>query len=89
MDNRFFEQPILNSPYEYPARYWELDNSGQPTQQILEKRRRAEFITLIPKPRKRKGTATDQQTLMFDDGVGSSRRHNSDFSITVLERGSW
>ncbi len=25
MDNRFFEKPILNSPYEYPARHWELD----------------------------------------------------------------
>lgn len=30
MDNRFFEQPILNSPYEYPSRYWELDKRGQP-----------------------------------------------------------
>ncbi|MDD2732639.1 MAG: DEAD/DEAH box helicase family protein [Desulfuromonadaceae bacterium] len=72
MDNRFFEQPILNSPYEYPARHWELDPSGQPTQQILEKRRRAEFITPIPKPKKRKGTAADQQNLLFDDGVGLS-----------------
>jgi len=31
MDNRFFEHPILNSPYEYPARHWELDDGGQPT----------------------------------------------------------
>ena len=46
MDNRFFEQPILNSPYDYPSRYWELDASGQPTQEIIENRRRAEFITL-------------------------------------------
>lgn len=36
MDNRFFEQPILNSPYDYPVRHWELDSSGQPTQQIIE-----------------------------------------------------
>jgi type III restriction enzyme len=41
MDNRFFEQPILNSPYEYPARHWELDDQGQPTQQIIETRRTA------------------------------------------------
>ena len=72
MDNRFFEQPILNSPYEYPARHWELDASGQPTQQILDKRRRAEFITPIPKPRKRRSTAADQQNLLFDDGKGLS-----------------
>ncbi len=38
MDNKFFEQPILNSPYEYPARYWELDEQGQPTQRIIERR---------------------------------------------------
>ena len=31
MDNLFFERPILNSPYKYPARYWELDEHGQPT----------------------------------------------------------
>jgi len=74
MDNRFFEQPILNSPYEYPVRHWELDSSGQPTQQILEKRRRAEFITPIPKPRKRKGAATDQQNLIFDEGKGLSTK---------------
>ena len=54
MDNRFFEQPILNSPYEYPARHWELDDEGRPTQQILESRRRAKYIVPIPEPRKRK-----------------------------------
>ena len=71
MDNRFFEQPILNSPYEYPAQSWELDDQGQPTQRIIESRRRAEFITPIPKPRKRKGSA-DQQQFVFDEGKGLS-----------------
>jgi type III restriction enzyme len=71
MDNRFFEQPILNSPYEYPSRYWELDASGQPTQKIIENRRRAEFITPIPKPRKRKGASTQEQ-MVFDEGKGLS-----------------
>jgi len=50
----FFEQPILNSPYEYPSRHWELDVNGQPTQEIVDKRRPAEFITPIPKPRQHK-----------------------------------
>ena len=67
MDNRFFEHPILNSPYELPKRHWELDEQGQPTQKILEKRRPAQYITPIPKPRKRKG-AGDQSTLVFDEG---------------------
>jgi len=49
MSNPFFDRPILNSPYERPVRHWELDAEGQPTQQIIENRRRAEFITPIPK----------------------------------------
>lgn len=44
-ENLFFEKPILNSPYGYPDRHWELDDRGQPTQQIIPSRRLAEFIT--------------------------------------------
>ena len=71
MDNPFFQRPILNSPYEYPARHWELDETGQPTQAIVKTRRSAEFITPIPKPRKRRG-AEDQSSLLFDEGKGLS-----------------
>lgn len=71
MDNLFFEHPILNSPYEYPARHWELDAHGQPTQQIVETRRKAEFITPIPKPKKRKSPET-QGSIIFDEGAGLS-----------------
>lgn len=71
MNNLFFEHPVLNSPYQYPLRHWELDHQGQPTQRIIENRRRAEFITPIPKPKKRKGSAAQQQ-LIFDEGKGLS-----------------
>ena len=54
MSNPFFDHPILNSPYECPTQHWELDDSGQPTQKILDTRRDAKFITPIPKPKKRK-----------------------------------
>jgi type III restriction enzyme len=70
MSNPFFEHPIINSPYECPARHWELAD-GQPTQHIIERRRRAEFITPIPKPRKRK-KAADQGKIIFDEGVDLS-----------------
>src|SRR5215471_2736465 len=71
MTNPFFDHPILNSPYAYPARHWELDEQGQPTQRILDSRRRAEFITPIPSPRKR--TRSDaQQQLIFNEGKGLS-----------------
>jgi superfamily I DNA/RNA helicase len=36
---QFFERPILNSPYGYPGRHWELDPDGQPTNRIVEARR--------------------------------------------------
>ena len=71
MSDLFFEKPILNSPYEMPIRHWELDPSGQPTQLVAETRRRAEFITPIPKPRKQKGAAK-QDSLLFDEGLGLS-----------------
>ena len=71
MTHPFFDRPILNSPYAYPARHWELDDQGQPTQRILDSRRPAEFITPIPKPRKRKGSDAQQQ-LVFDEGQGLS-----------------
>jgi len=70
MTNPFFERPILNSPYAFPSRHWELDAHGQPTQQIIETRRRAEFITPIPKPKKRSAGGADQAKLLFDEGKG-------------------
>lgn len=71
MSNPFFDHPILNPPYEYPTRHWELDETGQPTQQIIESRRGAKFISPIPKPKKRKATAK-QSGFVFDEGKGLS-----------------
>lgn len=63
----FFDHPILNSPYDCPQRHWELDADGQPTQQVLQRRRRAEFIT----PIKRK-TVAQQKEMVFDEGQSIS-----------------
>jgi len=71
MDSRFFERPILNSPYAYPARHWELDDDGQPTGRLIEARRTAKFITPIPKPKKQK-RSKGQGRLVFDEGAGVS-----------------
>lgn len=78
MSNPFFDQPILNSPYLYPRRHWELDAEGQPTQKISESRRPASFITPIPKPKlqsgrtRRNAAAPDAPTLGLDEGRGLS-----------------
>ncbi|HOH08782.1 MAG TPA: DEAD/DEAH box helicase family protein, partial [bacterium] len=69
MENIFFEKPILNSPYEYPRRHWELDELGQPTLRIIEGRRRASFITPIPRPRKQK-ISSDQIRMDLQQGGG-------------------
>ena len=82
MENRFFEQPILNSPYKPPARYWELDAQGQPTQRIIETRRRVDFITPIPKPRKRR-VPKSQQQLVFDEGKGLSTQEQQ-YEVTEM-----
>ena len=71
MDSTFFERPILNSPYVYPGRHWELDDDGQPTNQIIESRRRSELITPVPKPQRRR-RAPNQAGFVFDSGEGLS-----------------
>src|SRR5437868_11996728 len=70
MTSPFFEPPILNSPYERPLQHWELDEQGQPTQRVIENRRKAEFITPIPKPKKQKGAG--QRNIIFNEGKGLS-----------------
>ena len=87
MVNQFFEAPILNSPYEYPSRHWELDDDGQPTHRIIESRRGAEFVTPIPKPRRRRRTqAGTQARLEIDEGLGlSSSEQEYDLTAHVGE----
>ena len=82
MSNPFFDHPILNSPYSCPIKHWELDSSGQPTQKVLEHRRRAEFITPIPKPKKRK-KAAEQTAFVFDEGQGLSTK-NQEYDPTPI-----
>jgi hypothetical protein len=54
-DNQFFEKPILNSPYGYPIRHWELDEAGQLTPLIVETRRhpRDRFVRHAVLPQRR------------------------------------
>ena len=46
--NNFFENPILNSPYEAPSKHWELNAHRRPTGNIVESRRKAEYVTAVP-----------------------------------------
>ena len=65
----FFERPILNSPYNPPARHWELDENRQPTGEILNGRRVASYVTPVPKPQR---LVAEQPMLPLGDGRGLS-----------------
>ena len=75
MSSSFFDHPILNSPYAYPSRHWELDATGQPTQNIVESRRRADFVTPIPKPKKQRGRS-EQQSLALDAHSSAQQQYS-------------
>ena len=82
VSNPFFDHPILNSPYACPKRHWELDATGQPTQRVMESRRKAEFITPIPKPKKQKA-AQKQLSFVVDEGKGLSNEKQQ-YDLTSL-----
>ena len=82
MSNEFFGQPILNSPYEYPARHWELDPAGQPTGQIVNERRGASFLTPIPTA---KGQA--QKALEFDETASALETEAKQYELMALING--
>ena len=82
MGATFFERPILNSPYHYPTQHWELDGDGQPTNELIPRRRRAEFITPVPKPKKRR-RGQGQRDLAFqaDQGLSTEQQQYDPTSI--------
>ena len=84
MSNPFFDHPILNSPYEYPGRHWELDDDGQPTQRVEEKRRPAQFISPVPKAKKRK-KASAQEEIVFDEGHDLSTKEQQYATAIINE----
>ena len=86
MENPFYDRPILNSPYEYPARHWELEKDGQPTQRIIDSRRGAEFLTPIPKPRQTGKARGVQQQFVIDEGLDlSTQEQQYDVTAAVNE----
>ena len=73
MSDPFFDHPILNSPYEYPSRHWELDEYGQPTQKIIERRRSASS-SRRSRSRRSERQPTAQTGFVFDEGKGLSTK---------------
>lgn len=86
MSDEFFRKPILNSPYEYPARHWELDSSGQPTQKIADFRRKAAFVTPIPKPKKNRKANKTGDMLEETLGLGDTQKYDPISIINEVRR---
>ena len=80
MEQRFYDRPILNSPYEYPKQHWELDENRQPTNRIVNRRRSVSFITPIPSPRKQRAK---QREMVFDEAGGSLERQGQQYDLTA------
>jgi type III restriction enzyme len=76
LTEHFFSHPILNSPYERPDRHWELDGSGQPTDQIVERRRGSSLVSPIPKSKKSRGKAGQSDLYSDRDDLGLDQEYN-------------
>ena len=69
------DNPILNSPFEGPSRYWSLDDAGKPTGEVVEGRRRSEYIVPIATSKRKSG---GQEEMIFADveGMASTRAND-------------
>lgn len=67
MEADFHRNPILNSPYEYPARHWEMDEDNQPTSRVLKFRRPSSQRSPIASSAKKRAGA-GQMELDLDAG---------------------
>lgn len=78
----FFENPILNSPYKEPKQHWEL-KEGKPSNVVINKRRKADFITPIPKPKKLAGQVG---ALHLNEGYGLSNEEQDYTTNATINR---
>ena len=86
MSQSFFDKPILNSPYEFPAKHWELVD-GRPTNQILPRRRPANlYAPVVPQNKKQKKKKnTSQQSLgLTNDKKGLSSSEQEYDPTTII-----
>jgi type III restriction enzyme len=78
----FFEQPILNSPYEVPKRHHALDDDGQPLDlPPIDGRRESKFLTPVPKPRKKKRKPEQRD---FDLGQAGLSSEEQEYNPTPI-----
>jgi len=81
MSDAFHQSPILNSPYEVPARHWVLDEGRQPTDTIGQGRRKVSFISPIPNERKQ---GAQQSQLALDAASEALETREQQYQLIAL-----
>ena len=81
MSQAFYERPILNSPYEYPGRHWKLDRDGLPTDQIVESRRTAEFISPVPAPKAQTGKPQQLRLALGEKDLSTAEQQYNPYPV--------
>lgn len=76
------DNPILNSPFEGPSRYWSLDDAGKPTGEVVEGRRRSEYIVPIATSKRKSG---GQEKMIFADVEGMASTRANDIVIAPFD----
>ena len=79
MGRTFFDQPILNSPYEVPGRHWKLDAAGQPTDEIVASRRNAEFLSPVPAPKH--GPQSQLRLALGDEALSTAEQQYNPYPV--------
>ncbi len=74
MSAKFFEEPILNSPYDPPTCHWELAD-GIPTDNKIKGRRPSEYITPVPPDRRQDSV---QRAMVLGEAELSDERQEYD-----------
>ncbi len=83
MAQAFFEQPILNSPYEPPNRHHALDEKGQPLNlPPIEGRRRSALISPVP-PSKKQGKKAKQAEL-FQELLADEDAKQQEYTLNII-----
>ena len=82
----FFDNPIINSPYDAPNRHWELMDNV-PTNRIVEQRRKAEYITPIARV-KRNHASVAQGAFDFGDSddIAIDADDKQRYQYTIINR---
>ena len=88
MSDLFFERPILNSPYKCPSKHWELDETGQPTQRIVEMSADVpNSFRRFRNRRKHKGSPLEQSAIVFDEAASKLGTEGQRYDLTEIING--